>query len=66
MSHRTSSSSAEDRALGKAIISEIRDLEVDAGAILAFVSENYSPGDVFDASVLGDWAKDNGYVEDDE
>jgi len=32
--------------------------------IIAYIKKKYSPEDVFDVSDLEDWAKDNGFIEE--
>ena len=34
--------------------------------IITFLANNYDPDDIFDDDVLEEWARDNGYVSEDE
>ena len=39
-------------------------LEVDSGEVFEAIRKDYSPEDVFGADELGQWATENGYVEE--
>ena len=41
-----------------------RNISLDAGLILDWVAEGFSPEDVFSAEQLEAWAEDNNYVKE--
>jgi hypothetical protein len=61
MARRTTS--YEDQELADYIGEE---MTLDAGKILDYVSRNFEPGDVFDDVDLENWARENGFIKEDE
>jgi hypothetical protein len=58
-----SSTGSQDSSAEK-MIKEHIDIRFDAYHLVLWVSENFSPEDVFDDRYLSDWAEENGYVKE--
>ena len=43
---------------------KINSVDVDDDVIVEFVSENYSPEEVFKSDTLEDWAESNGFIRE--
>lgn len=55
--------SRQDRVFAE-LLKDNFDFYHDCGWVLDWVTDNFEPEDIFDLSVLDDWALDHGYVKE--
>ena len=55
------------RMKGEAEVTVTSDLdEIDEDVLKEYITDNYTPDEVFDEKELADWAEENGYVTTEE